>query len=231
MMIRFYFFPSTNPYKVALYLEESGLPYEMVPIDIRRGAQFSPEFLALNPNAKTPALTDGDLALFDSTAILLHLTEKTGKFLPPAALRGELLSWLLFIASGIGPYSGQAVYFRHFGAEASEDAKKRYAFEAGRHWRIVEDRLQRQPFMVGDAYSVVDMSLWGWARALPRVLGDEAWARYPAIHRLVEWVNDRPAAARALALAEQHAFKMELDAPALAHMFRYRPPVAADAGA
>src|SRR5277367_5206226 len=104
-MIKFYYHTSPNPMKVALFLEESGLPYELVPVDTRKGEQHQPAYLTINPNAKTPALVDGDATVFDSNAILLYLAEKTGKFLPantPAA-RGKMLSWLMFIASGIGP--------------------------------------------------------------------------------------------------------------------------------
>src|SRR5260370_553185 len=116
LMIKFYYHPSPNPAKVALFLEESGLPYEVVPVDTRKGEQFAAGFVAINPNSKTPAITDGVVRVFDSNAILLYLAEKTGQFLPentPQA-RGELLSWLMFIATGIGPYSGQAVHFKHF---------------------------------------------------------------------------------------------------------------------
>ena len=119
-MIKFYYHPSPNPAKVALFLEEAGLAYELVPVDTRKGEQHLPEFLAINPNAKTPAIVDGDATVFDSNAILLYLAEKTGKFLPPNTpqARGELLSWLMFVATGIGPYSGQAVHFRHFAPRA-----------------------------------------------------------------------------------------------------------------
>ncbi len=118
-MIKFYFNLAPNPTKVALCLEEMGLPYELVPVDTRKGEQHSPTYLAINPNGKVPAIVDGDVTVFDSNAILLYLAEKTGKFLPantPAA-RGPLLSWLMFVASGIGPYSGQAVHFKHYAPE------------------------------------------------------------------------------------------------------------------
>ena len=108
-MIKLYYHPSPNPAKVALFLEEAGLEYEIVPVDTRKGEQHLPAFTAINPNAKTPALVDGDAVVFDSNAILLYLAEKTGQFLPentPAA-RAEMLSWLMFVATGIGPYSGK----------------------------------------------------------------------------------------------------------------------------
>jgi GST-like protein len=116
-MITFYFNGSPNPTKVALFLEEAGLPYEPVAVDTRKGEQFAPEFLKLNPNGKVPAIDDDGTVVFDSNAILLYLAEKTGRFLAPAHERAKLLSWLMFVATGIGPFSGQAVHFRHFAPE------------------------------------------------------------------------------------------------------------------
>lgn len=110
----------TNPAKVALLLEETGLPYELVPVDTRKGEQHQAAFTAINPNAKTPTLVDDDDAVvFDSNAILLYLAEKTGQFLPPDTPQAgaQRLSWLMFVATGIGPYSGQAVHFKHFAPE------------------------------------------------------------------------------------------------------------------
>src|SRR4051794_35918441 len=100
-MIKFYYHPAPNPMKVALFLEEAGLPYEPVPVDTLKGEQFSPEYLAINPNAKTPAIVDGAAVVFDSNAILLYLAEKTGQFLPANTLaaRGQMYSWLMFVAS------------------------------------------------------------------------------------------------------------------------------------
>ena len=113
-MLKFYFSGAPNPTKVALFLEEAGLPYEAIPVDTRKGDQHKAEYLAINPNAKVPAIVDGDVTVFDSNAILLYLAEKTGKFLPPKGdkARGELLSWLMFVASGVGPYSGQLGAFQ-----------------------------------------------------------------------------------------------------------------------
>ena len=106
-MLKFYFNGSPNPTKVALFLEEAGIAYEPIPIDTRTGDQFQADFLSVNPNGKVPAIVDGDVVVFDSNAILLYLAEKTGKFLPPSdpANRGRLLSWLMFVATGVGPYS------------------------------------------------------------------------------------------------------------------------------
>src|ERR1700734_2988178 len=148
-MLKFYYSGAPNPTKVALFLEEAGLPYDAIPVDTRKGEQHKPDFLAINPNAKLPAIIDGDATVFDSNAILLYLAEKTGQFLPGDTLaeRGQLLSWLMFVASGIGPYSGQAVHFRNFAPEPKEYAVNRYTFEAQRHSGILESRLGKQSFM------------------------------------------------------------------------------------
>ena len=220
-MIKFYYHPSPNPAKVALYLEEAGLEYEVVPVDTRKGEQFSPEFLAINPNAKTPALTDGAATVFYSTAILLYLAEKTGKFLPentPAA-RAQYLSWMMFVASGIGPYSGQAVHFKHFAPEPKDYAVNRYTYEAERHWGILEAQLSKHPYMLGDTYTVVDMAVWGWARAVPFIFGPDAWDAHPNLKRLIDEINARPAAGRVGELAAKHTFKTEMDEEAKGHMF------------
>ncbi len=220
-MLKFYYHPSPNPAKVALFLEESGLPYELVPVDTRKGEQHQAAFLAINPNGKTPAIVDGDATVFDSNAILLYLAEKTGKFLPPntPASRGDLLSWLMFVATGIGPYSGQAVHFGHHAPEKLAYAINRYMHETKRHWGIVDARLARHPYMVGDAYTIVDMAVWGWARAVPFILGKDAWATLPHVKRLLDEINAHPAAQRVEALKDRHAFKTEMDEDARRHMF------------
>jgi GST-like protein len=212
-MIKFYYHPSPNPAKVALFLEESGLPYELVPVDTRKGEQHTDAFKAINPNAKTPALVDGDAVVFDSNAILLYLAEKTGKFLPAdtPAVRAQMYSWLMFIATGIGPYTGQNVHFKHAAPEPKQYALNRYDFEAWRHWNILDAHLAKNTWMVGDTYSLVDMALWGWARAVPYALGADAWDKLPNVKRLFDVINARPAAQRAEALKTRHAYKTEVD--------------------
>ncbi|ODT12117.1 MAG: glutathione S-transferase, partial [Kaistia sp. SCN 65-12] len=215
-MIKLYYHPSPNPAKIALFLEEAGLPYEMVPVDTRKGDQFKPEFLAINPNAKTPALTDGDVTVFDSNAILLYLAEKTGQFLPedtPKA-RGEMLSWLMFVATGIGPYCGQAVHFSRFAPEKLPYAINRYAREAERHWGIVNDLLADRRYMLGDRYTLVDMSIWGWATRLSFAIGESWPEMFPHVKRHLDEISARPAAQRAVALKDQFAIKADFDAEA-----------------
>ena len=222
-MLKFYFNGSPNPTKVALFLEEAGIAYEPIPVDTRKGEQFGPAYLTINPNGKVPAIVDGDATVFDSNAILLYLAEKTGKFLPSGspAVRGEFLSWLMFAATGVGPFSGQAVHFRHFATEKVPYADNRYQFEARRHYGILDDHLAKRRYMVADMYSIVDMDVWGWARMIPFVLGDGAWEKFPNLKRLHDEITARPAAARAVALKDTHKFKAEMDDEARAHMFKH----------
>jgi len=220
-MLKFYFNGSPNPTKIALFLEEAGLAYEPVPVDTRTGDQFKPDYLAINPNGKVPAIDDDGVVVFDSNAILLYLAEKTGKFMPAAAYRGELLSWLMFVATGVGPFSGQAVHFKHFAPEKVDYAHTRYQYEAQRHFGILNDRLAGRRYMVGDAYSIVDIDVWGWARMIPFILGDEALATFPHVKRLLDEISARPATARAIALKDRFKWKTEMDDEARANMFKH----------
>ena len=219
-MIKFYYSTAPNPMKVALCLEEMGLAYEPVPVDTRKGAQHKADYLAVNPNAKVPAIVDGGVTIFDSNAIVLYLGEKTGKFLPPntPAQRGPMLSWLMFVASGIGPFTGQYVHFKNYAPEKIAYAFNRYEFEALRHWNIVEARLAKQRYLLGDSYTVVDMALWGWARLVPNILGEHA-AKLPSVKRFADEISARPAAQKAIALKDRHAFKTDMDEEAKRAMF------------
>ena len=228
-MLKFYFHPAPNPLKVALFLEETGLPYEVVPIDTRKGEQFSAEFLAINPNAKTPAIVDGDIAVFDSNAILLYLAEKTGQLTPKnAAARGEMFSWLMFVATGIGPYSGQAVHFNHYAPAGSEYAVNRYTREIERHYKVLDERLASRTYILGDEYSVVDISAWGWIRAVPFVLGEYGFDAFPNMKRWFDLVNARPAVARATAIKDRFTFKAEMDDEARRYLFPQNASLAAE---
>ncbi len=223
-MLQFFYNAAPNPMKVALLLEELGLPFEAHPVDTRKGEQFSSEFLRINPNGKVPALIDGDAVVFDSNAILLYLADREQRFVPTATSgqqRGAMLSWLMFIATGIGPFSGQSVHFRNVAPEPKEYALNRYDFEAHRHWQLIEDQLTKNHYLLGETYSIVDMAFWGWARLLPVVTGlaEATWSRYPQIKRLLDEINTRPAAQRAEQLKARHAFKTELDDEARRFMF------------
>ena len=220
-MLKFYYSGAPNPMKVALFLEETETPYEAIPVDTRKGDQHKPEYLKINPNAKVPAIVDGDTVVFDSNAILLYLAEKTKKFLPPNSPkeRGELLSWLFFVASGVGPFAGQSVHFRNYAPEKIQYAVNRYMYEAQRHFGILDARLAKQKYMLGDTYTIVDMNVWGWARLMPNVLGEGAWDKFKNLKRLVDEVSARPAAQKALTLKDRHKFKTDMDQEALHAMF------------
>ena len=234
-MIRFYFHPTPNPAKVALFLEEAGLPYETIPVDTSKGEQHTPAFRAINPNGKVPAIVDTEgpggkeARVFDSTAILLYLADKTGKFLGAPEDRPELLSWLLFIASGIGPFSGQAVHFQFVAPDGLAYAVNRYRREAERHYQVLNDHLAGRDYIVGDGYTITDISAWGWLDRAARVLKDEAdpLAAFPNLKRLFETVDARPAVARARAVGKDHEFKTAGDEDSRRALFPSNYPPAA----
>ena len=206
--------------KVALLLEELQTPFELKPVDILKGDQHLASFLTINPNAKVPALMDGDVRIFDSHAILLHLAEKHGKFLPaePAG-RAEMLSWLMFIASGLSPFSGQAVHFQHYAPEVIPYARNRYLKEVARHYRVLDHHLAGSSYLAGEDYTIADMALWGWGISAAYVFGEQGLADYPNVKRLVDAVSARPAAQRAQTLKEKVELKTEFDESANRAMF------------
>ncbi|WP_250535894.1 glutathione S-transferase N-terminal domain-containing protein [Caballeronia sp. AZ10_KS36] len=214
-MIHFYFHPTPNPAKVALFLEEAGVPYELKPVDTSKGEQHTPAFRAINPNGKVPAIVDTEgpggkeAVVFDSTAILLYLAEKTGQFVGTPEDRPQLLSWLMFIATGLGPFSGQAVHFQHAAPEGLDYAVNRYRREADRHYQVLNDRLAGREYIVGESFTIADMSAWGWIDRASRVFKttEAPLAAYPELQRWFAAIDARPAVARARALNKQHAFK------------------------
>ncbi|WPB86443.1 glutathione S-transferase family protein [Sediminicoccus rosea] len=226
-MIRFYFHPTPNPAKIALFLEEAGLAYETVPVDTMKGEQHEPAFRAINPNGKVPAIVDtegpggSEARIFDSSAILLYLGDKTGQFLGTPADRPELLSWLFFIASGLGPFSGQAVHFQWAAPEGLDYARNRYRREAERHYEVLEGHLAGRDFVVGNGYTIADMSAWGWIDRAARVMKGEAdpLSAFPNIKRWFHGIDTRPAVARARAVGKDHAFKKDADEQTRRAMF------------
>lgn len=235
-MIRFYFHPTPNPAKVALFLEETGLPYEVIPVDTAKGEQHLPDFRAINPNGKVPAIVDTEgpggteARVFDSTAILIYLAEKTGQFGGTPAQRPELLSWLLFIASGLGPFSGQSVHFQWAAPEAIPYAVNRYRREAERHYKVLDDHLAGRPFILGETYSIADMSGWGWLLRAERVFkgAEDPLAPFPNIKRWFAQVDARPAAVRARAVGKDHSFKAAGDEASRRALYPSNYPSAAE---
>lgn len=211
-MLQFYFHPSPNPMKVALMLSELGLPFETVAVDIFKGEQHEQSFRRLNPNGKVPVIVDDDCTIFDSHAILIYLAEKHGRFLArdPRA-RAQTLAWLQFVATGLSPFSGQAVHFLHYAPEPLPYAKNRYLKEVERHYQVLETRLEKSPFLGGEEYSIADMALWGWARGAAYIFGEKALSDFPKVQRLVQTLSRRPAAQKAAELATRLKLKTEFD--------------------
>lgn len=236
-MIRFYFHPTPNPAKVALFLEEAGLDYELIPVDTSKGEQHLPAFRSINPNGKVPAIVDTqgpggtEARVFDSSAILLYLGDKLERFVGTPADRAELLSWLFFLGTGLGPFSGQAVHFQHAAPEKLPYAINRYRREIERHYRVLDEHMATREYVVGHDYSIADMSAWGWLDRASRVLPGEgdALAAFPHLRRLFDTVEARPAAARARLVGRDHSFKRDLDEAARRALFPSNYPDASDA--
>jgi len=209
-MLKFYFHHTPNPMKIALYLTETELEFELVAVDTLKGEQHTDEFKAINPNSKVPAIDDNGVRVFDSNAILLYLSEKTGKLAGKAEDRGEMLSWLMFIASGLGPYSGQSVHFRKAAPEQIPYAINRYLREAQRHYQVLDTHLADRDYIVGDEFTIADVSAWGWIDKADVVL-DDGLAQFPNLAKWFERINSRPAVEKARNIASGITFKSEFD--------------------
>lgn len=199
-MIDLYGWPTPNLFKVTILLEELGLPYNPIPVDIGRGDQFKPDFLKISPNNKMPAIVDSEgpdgkpLSLFESGAILMYLAEKSGRFMPREMReRYQVIQWLMFQMGGIGPMLGQAHHFRLYAPEPIPYAIDRYTKEAGRLYNVVDRRLGEAPFLAGD-YSIADMAVFPWLRLYERQ--GQKLEDYPNLKRWFEGLNARPAVQR-----------------------------------
>lgn len=207
-MIDLYGMGSPNVVKVYLALEEMGLAYKAIPVDVFGGAQFDPAFLKLNPNAKVPLIVDhegpgGDYTVFESGAILMYLAEKTGKFLPKdMAARYDVIQWMMVQMTGVGPMFGQHVHFLRFAPPGNEYAQSRYRTQALRVLDTLEGRLAEKPFLGGAEYSIADMATFPWARNVGPLFGKDVEAKYPKIMAWVAGIAARPAVVKALAAVD-----------------------------
>ncbi|MGN6666411.1 MAG: glutathione binding-like protein [Trinickia sp.] len=200
-MIDVYSWATPNGHKVHIMLEETGLEYRVHPIDIGAGDQFKPEFLAISPNNKIPAIVDADgpggrpLSLFESGAILVYLAEKTGKFLPadPAG-RYATLQWLMFQMGGLGPMLGQTHHFRVYAPQPIDYAINRYTNEAKRLYGVMDKRLGESAYLAGDGYTIADIAAFPWTRSWQNQGLD--LADYPNVKRWHEAIAARPAVQR-----------------------------------
>ncbi len=235
-MITFYFNLAPNPAKIALFLEEAQLPYDAVPVDTAKGEQHLPAFRTINPNGKVPAIIDSEgpggkeTRVFDSTAILLYLAEKTGKFLGTPEDRPELLSWLLFIATGVGPYSGQAVHFQYGAPDTIPYAVNRYRREVERHYQVLDKHLAGRDYIVGEGFTIADISAWGWLDRAPKIFKgeDDPLGRFSHLQAWFQRVDARPAISRARALGKDHGFKTVSDEESRRALFPSNYPASRD---
>ncbi len=199
-MIELYTFSTPNGRKPAIMLEEVGLPYTIHTINIAKGEQFTPEYVAINPNSKIPAILDQDtgIKVFESGAILIYLAEKTGKLLPTdTAARIEVIEWLMFQMASVGPMFGQLSHFRRFATEQIPYAIDRYEKETLRLFGVLDQQLAKQEFIVGD-YSIADIATYPWVAAYD-YLG-VTLDNHPHLKRWVETMQQRPAVERGMAV-------------------------------
>jgi GST-like protein len=208
-MIDLYAMGSPNVVKIYIALEEMGLPYTVHPVDVFGEAQFKPEFLKLNPNAKVPVITDHEgpggkpYTLFESGAILLYLAEKTGQFLPKDAVaRFDAVQWMMVQMTLVGPMFGQYVHFMRFAPKGNDYSLDRYRTQVRRVLGTLEERLGVVPFLGGASYSIADIATFPWARPVGTFLGKPTEADYPKLMAWVSTINTRPAVTRALAAVD-----------------------------
>ena len=206
--IDLYYWPTPNGKKITIFLEEVGLPYNLMPVDITAGEQFDEEFLRISPNNKMPAIVDSEgpdgepISVFESGAILLYLAEKTGRFMPSSPRqRYEALQWLMFQVSSVGPMLGQAHHFRGYAPEEIPYAVDRYTNEAARLYRVMDGRLSEGEYFVDDDYSIVDMAIYPWV-ASHKKQGQKI-EDFPNLRRWYEAMGKRPAVRRAMEVGEE----------------------------
>lgn len=202
-MIQLYTFTTPNGRKISIFLEEAELPYNVHVVNLRKGEQHTPAFLAINPNAKIPAIIDEEgpdqkpYTLFESGAILIYLAEKTGKFLPSSPrLRYEAIQWLMFQMAGVGPMFGQAGYFVRFASEKIPHAIERYTKEVKRLLGVLDQRLSDREFLA-DEYSIADMATYPWIKGGVEILEMSSEVP-PNVRRWLETVGKRPAVERGM---------------------------------
>jgi GST-like protein len=223
-MIELHYWPTPNGHKITVFLEEAEVPYTIVPVNIGRGDQFKPEFIAISPNNRMPAIVDrapkdggAPISIFESGAILTYLAEKTGRFMP-SDVRGrvEVLEWLFWQVAGLGPMAGQLGHFAVYAQEKLPYAIERYTNEVGRLIAVLDRRLADRPFVAGE-YSIADMASYPWI-----VAGERSGLNldeFPNLARWVETIRARPAVVRAYEKAKTISTGAGLDQQARAVLF------------
>ncbi|HEV7915694.1 MAG TPA: glutathione binding-like protein [Albitalea sp.] len=208
-MIEVYSWATPNGHKVHIMLEEVGLPYRVIPVDIGAGDQFKPEFLAISPNNKIPAIVDSDgpdgkpFSLFESGAILVYLASRTGRLMPESiTARYEVLQWLMFQMGSVGPMLGQTHHFRIYAPEKIEYAINRYTNEAKRLYGVMDKRLAKSKYIAGPDYTIADIAIFPWLRSWKNQGID--WADYPHLKGWFDEIAARPAVQRGVAVLADH---------------------------
>lgn len=221
-MIDLYYWPTPNGWKITIMLEECGLPYRVIPVNISKGDQFRPEFLAISPNNRMPAIVDNDtpggpLSVFESGAILVYLAEKTGKFMPKDnRSRFDCLQWLFWQMSGLGPMAGQLGHFLNYAQEKIPYAIERYRNEYNRLLGVMERRLADRPFLAGE-YSIADMACWPWVRSHQRL--QQPLGEFPHLQAWFDAIGARPAVQKATTIGQEWWTAGTLDEAARTRLF------------
>ena len=210
-MIDLHYWTTPNGHKITIFLEEAGLPYRIVPVNISSGDQFKPEFLAVAPNNRIPAIVDHDptgggspISLFESGAILLYLADKIGRFVPPASEargRAEVLQWLFWQMGGLGPMAGQNHHFSQYAPEKIPYAIDRYVKETNRLYGVLDRRLVDRAYVAGADYSIADIAIYPWI--VPWKRQGQDLTAFPGLRRWFEAVRARPATVRAYEIADR----------------------------
>ena len=223
-MIDLYTWPTPNGHKIHIMLEEIGMKYRVIPINIQAGDQFKPEFLKISPNNKMPAMIDLDgpegkpYGLFESGAMLIYLAEKSGQLLPTETVpRFQVIQWMMFQMASIGPLLGQAHHFIGYAPEKIQYAIDRYTKEANRLYTVVNKRLEESPYIAGDEYSIADIALWPWMRRPTRQNVERE--EYPAFVVWHDKIGQRPAVERGVQVLAEHQTTGTLTDEARKNMF------------
>lgn len=223
-MIDVYFWPTPNGHKITVFLEEAGLPYRIVPVNIGKGEQFEPSFLKISPNNRIPAIVDHEpkgggapVSVFESGAILVYLAEKTGKFLPAEGpARYDVLQWLFWQVGGLGPMAGQNHHFNKYAPERIPYAIDRYVRETARLYGVMNKRLADRPYIAGE-YSIADMACYPWV--VPHADQKQNLDDFPHLKDWFERIRNRPAVQRAYERGEREAKAPPLDEEAKKILF------------
>lgn len=224
-MIQLYYWPTPNGHKVTIFLEETGVPYEIIPVDIIAGDQFKPDFLAIAPNNRMPAIVDraplgggAPVSVFESGAILVYLAEKLGVFLPSDIYgRVEVMQWLFWQMGGLGPMAGQNHHFNRYAPEKVPYAINRYQLETGRLYGVLDRRLADRAYVAGDAYSIADMACYPWI--VPHEMQSMNLADFPNVARWFAAIGERPAVKRAYEIGKKYARPRTLEETSKSVMF------------